>query len=280
MDSWSRMGLPVSSSTHAAQRHSSRSSTGSTSWVMLSPVTGSVTPSSTISKFNSSSQRIKGCAPLPPNRSLATSRTTEDASSAYCRDNGCSGWATTSGTPLSPAVAASAYSGRLMVFSMPHISLKRWRWPSPKIRCSSPPHASARSNAMYVRSFARGSSSFSAVLDSWSLSLSPWTWLNSSNASPTSFELMARTAAKSPCSSAHASLSLALKDGTGEVNEAMFSTTATEGTATRSNKSMPLTTSTKLSRCGVVTTTAQVMFKIWVKVSCTSPVPGGMSSTR
>jgi len=60
----------------------------------------------------------------------------------------------------------------------------------------------------------------------------------------------------------------------------MFSTSAMVGTFSLSNIWMPLTTSTKLNCCGVVTITAAVMGINWVKVNCTSPVPGGRSSTR
>jgi hypothetical protein len=43
----------------------------------------------------------------------------------------------------------------------------------------------------------------------------------------------------------------------------MFSTTATQGTASFANMRMPLATSTKASFCGVVTITAAEMATVW-----------------
>lgn len=60
----------------------------------------------------------------------------------------------------------------------------------------------------------------------------------------------------------------------------MFSTTATQGTASFANMRMPFATSTNARRCGVVTTTAAVMDAVWQSVSWMSPVPGGKSRMR
>jgi hypothetical protein len=60
----------------------------------------------------------------------------------------------------------------------------------------------------------------------------------------------------------------------------MFSTTATHGTCSLLNIRTPFSTSMNASFCGVVTTTAAVIGSTWQIVSCTSPVPGGMSMMR
>ena len=60
----------------------------------------------------------------------------------------------------------------------------------------------------------------------------------------------------------------------------MFSTTATHGTCNLLNMRTPFSTSMNASFWGVVTTTAAVMGTTWHSVSCTSPVPGGMSMIR
>ena len=60
----------------------------------------------------------------------------------------------------------------------------------------------------------------------------------------------------------------------------MFSTTPSTSTFTWRNISMALRTSASATTDGVVTSTAPVSETVWIKLSCTSPVPGGRSTIR
>src|SRR5213080_2472581 len=60
----------------------------------------------------------------------------------------------------------------------------------------------------------------------------------------------------------------------------MFSIRPSTGAFICWNIAMPRRTSASATSWGVVTMTPPVIFTCWVRVSCTSPVPGGRSSTR
>ena len=60
----------------------------------------------------------------------------------------------------------------------------------------------------------------------------------------------------------------------------MFSTMPRTGTSTFSNILRPLRASSSAMSCGVVTITAPASGTCCASVSWTSPVPGGMSTTR
>ena len=59
----------------------------------------------------------------------------------------------------------------------------------------------------------------------------------------------------------------------------MFSTMPSTGTSTRRNMLRPFLASIRARSCGVDTMMAPDSGTCWAMVSCTSPVPGGMSMT-
>src|SRR6266849_3448949 len=66
----------------------------------------------------------------------------------------------------------------------------------------------------------------------------------------------------------------------GQLKVLIFSTTPSTSTFTWRNISIALRTSASATVDGVVTTTAPVTATVWIRVNCTSPVPGGRSITR
>jgi len=61
---------------------------------------------------------------------------------------------------------------------------------------------------------------------------------------------------------------------------AIFSTTASVGTPSESNISTPFTASATANLEGVLTEIVPLSCKSWQIVSCTSPVPGGISRSN
>ncbi len=66
----------------------------------------------------------------------------------------------------------------------------------------------------------------------------------------------------------------------GQMKVDMFSTMPSTGTSTLRNIAMPRRASISARSCGVETITAPASGTAWAIVSCASPVPGGMSTTR
>ena len=66
----------------------------------------------------------------------------------------------------------------------------------------------------------------------------------------------------------------------GQMKPLMFSTTPRVRTFTLLNIAIALRASSRLTSCGVVTTTAPVSGMSWLRHSAASPVPGGRSTTR
>ena len=60
----------------------------------------------------------------------------------------------------------------------------------------------------------------------------------------------------------------------------MFSTMPKISTLTFSNIATLRLASFSATACGVVTTTAPAIGTVWARVNCTSPVPGGRSTSR
>ena len=66
----------------------------------------------------------------------------------------------------------------------------------------------------------------------------------------------------------------------GQTKADMFSTIPSTGMETLSNMSFARITSESAMSCGVETSTTPAARTFWARVSGTSPVPGGRSSTR